>query len=259
MCMVLLTSWAAAGFAQGQADQTTFARAGRLYRQGRFREAANAYQAHLREAPEDWAALYNLGNAYFRLGDVGRAVLAYERASRLRPRDRDIRANLELARLFVAASGDRAERSWLHAAGGALVRSVTAREALVGLAAVLWVFCAAWSWRLAVLTGRLRRVARWCMVAAAAAAVVLAPLAAAKAYEVAFANYAIVLEPEVQALSGPGANFEPAFSLAAGMRVRVTGERGAWREVQPSPGARAWVRADQVELIQRGNSGAVGG
>jgi len=41
---------------------------------------------------------YNLGNAYLRTGQVGKAILAYRRAELLAPRDPDIRANLELAR-----------------------------------------------------------------------------------------------------------------------------------------------------------------
>jgi len=255
----LLMAWVVTLAAQAAGDETPFARGNRLYQQGRFREAAKAYEQRLDQAPGDWAALYNLGNAYFRLGDVGRAVLAYERASRLRPRDRDLRANLELARLFVAASPELGERSGLHRAVAALQAGVTLREVLLGLSAALWLFCAAWSWRLAVLTGHLRRVAKWGMALAGAAAILLAPLAAAKVYDAAFVHQAIVVAPDVQALSGPGPNFEPAFSLAAGMQVQVTGERGLWREVQPSPGTHGWVRADQVELIQQRHPRSAGG
>ncbi len=44
------------------------------------------------------ALFYNLGNAYYKQGDHGRAILNYRRAQQLAPRDPDIEANLALAR-----------------------------------------------------------------------------------------------------------------------------------------------------------------
>ena len=43
---------------------------------------------------------FNLANAEFRLGHLGRAILHYERALRLDPTDSEIRANLEYAGSF---------------------------------------------------------------------------------------------------------------------------------------------------------------
>jgi len=55
----------------------------------------NGLREHGCEGPEVY---YNLGNAYFRTGDVARAILWYRRAERLLPRDRDLVSNLDLAR-----------------------------------------------------------------------------------------------------------------------------------------------------------------
>ncbi len=41
---------------------------------------------------------YNLGNAYFRTGNITKSILAYERALKLAPGDEDIRFNLQFAR-----------------------------------------------------------------------------------------------------------------------------------------------------------------
>ena len=51
---------------------------------------------------------YNLGNAWFRLGELGPAILHYERARRSMPRDDDLAANLALAALADRGSGDAA-------------------------------------------------------------------------------------------------------------------------------------------------------
>src|SRR5882724_4891553 len=68
--------------------------ANQLYDSGKFAEAAAAYE---KIEPKTAYVYYNLGNAWFRQGKLGLAILNYERARRLTPRDPDILANLKFA------------------------------------------------------------------------------------------------------------------------------------------------------------------
>ena len=76
----------------------TMQRSNQLYENGRFQEASQTYQQLVDLGVEHENLFYNLGNAYYKSGDLGRAVLNYERARRMAPRDADIRANLDFAR-----------------------------------------------------------------------------------------------------------------------------------------------------------------
>ena len=69
--------------------QEAFERGKTHSRQGRFREAAAAYEEVLRCAPDSYAAHFNLGFAYGRLGDARKAVEHFQRAAELRPQDAD--------------------------------------------------------------------------------------------------------------------------------------------------------------------------
>src|SRR5438046_7752180 len=75
-----------------------FAKANKEYAQGHFKEAIAGYEALVR--PGQWNAnlFYDLGNAYFRTGDFGRAILNYERALALDPHHPEAAANLQIAR-----------------------------------------------------------------------------------------------------------------------------------------------------------------
>ena len=84
--------------AETPADPQTMMAANNLYEAGYYAEAAQIYEELIAQGVEDSALFYNLGNAYFQQGDLGRAVLNFQRAAQLDPRDPDIRANLELAR-----------------------------------------------------------------------------------------------------------------------------------------------------------------
>ncbi len=74
-----------------------FQNASKSYQTGAFDEAASQLQSIIRSriSPE---ALHNLGNAEFKLGHIGPAILAWERARALDPHDRNTTANLSFAR-----------------------------------------------------------------------------------------------------------------------------------------------------------------
>ena len=93
--LMLAASALAAG---GEGPSALFIRANGLYGDGKYAEAAAVYEQILAQGIESGAVQYNLGNAYLKTGDIGRAVLAYERARRLVPGDPDLAANLGFAR-----------------------------------------------------------------------------------------------------------------------------------------------------------------
>ena len=90
-----LAVWAGSSFAQPDAD---FTKANQEYAQGHFTEAISGYEALVHAG--QWSAnlFYDLGNAYFRTGDFGRAILNYERALALEPHHPEAAANLQIAR-----------------------------------------------------------------------------------------------------------------------------------------------------------------
>ncbi len=77
-----------------------------------YAEEVDLLEARLAEDGFEAATLYNLGNALYRLGDYGPAILAYERALLLDPRAPDIRANLALARDAAAAFDEMQPPVW---------------------------------------------------------------------------------------------------------------------------------------------------
>ena len=67
------------------------------YSQARYSDAVRIYETVITNEGGSSDLYYNLGNAYFRSDMIGKAILNYERALRLDPTDKDIKANLEYA------------------------------------------------------------------------------------------------------------------------------------------------------------------
>jgi tetratricopeptide (TPR) repeat protein len=96
--------------------QSAFDRANTAYAEGNYEEAATLYQQLLDEQP-DAVLYYNLGNAQFKKGELAQAILAYERALRLRPNYKDAQYNLDFARTRITdniAEQDFFLSSWLR-------------------------------------------------------------------------------------------------------------------------------------------------
>ena len=68
------------------------------YDAGKFAEAEKYYRARLNPAEPSAEELYNIGNCLYQQGKLPRALVCYERALRLSPRDSDILENLNLVR-----------------------------------------------------------------------------------------------------------------------------------------------------------------
>ena len=80
------------------APAIALAAANQAAQSGRYAEAIRAYNSLLQERGFSANVLYDLGNAWLLAGKPGEAILAYERAAWLAPRDPAIRTNLAAAR-----------------------------------------------------------------------------------------------------------------------------------------------------------------
>ena len=92
-----------------------FNAANKLYAEGKFAEAASAYEKILQSGAVSPALYFNYGNAEFKSGNLGRAIAAYRQAAQLTPRDAEVRANLDFARNQVQGPTLRESR-WSRSA-----------------------------------------------------------------------------------------------------------------------------------------------
>src|SRR5580658_6844003 len=87
--------------AEPGARQRTFIRALEVFDAAKtpreYRESATLLESLLADGFRNGAVYYNLGNAYYRAGEYGRAIAAYRKAKPYRPRDPYLEANLRQA------------------------------------------------------------------------------------------------------------------------------------------------------------------
>ena len=212
----------------------SFALANSLYDAGKFDEAAAAYD---QIEPKTAHVYFNLGNALFRQEKYGLAVLNYERARQLAPRDPDILANLKFARQRLGA--DEPERFW---------KTAIASSTLVEWSRYEWV--AMWLTVLAVAgCVWLPRVRAGMMLVAIVAGLVTLATAGVLVIELRAAPAAVVVAGKTEARFAPSADATVHFQLPEGAKVCIREDRGAWVYVERGDGQQGWVRTDVIERV----------
>lgn len=81
-----------------QSEAALFKQANEAYRKNDFEKAISDYEKLVAQENNSATVYFNLANAYFKSGNIGKAILNYERAERLAPFDEDIHHNLRFAR-----------------------------------------------------------------------------------------------------------------------------------------------------------------
>ncbi|MFC1683828.1 tetratricopeptide repeat protein [Candidatus Zixiibacteriota bacterium] len=99
--LLFLAVFPQTGGAQSAAEGL-FQQANQAYQDGQYGQAISLYSQILESGVTNGSVYYNLGNAYFKDNQLGQAILSYERAKRLLPRDADVTANLALANELTA-------------------------------------------------------------------------------------------------------------------------------------------------------------
>lgn len=220
------------------------------YEAGQYAEAAAVYEAIIATGLHNSDLYYNLGNAYFKQGDLGRAILNYRRAQRLDPRDLDIRANLNIARTqtvdHIDTSGEEMT-NWVQLAEEWL----TLREAAL-LALALWLLLGIF----AVLTLLRPQLRRWAIIVMAVLALFLGAgliSIANRLYHQANYPPAVIVAQEIDVTSGPGTadQYLVEFTLHSGTEVSLIESRPGWQRITLPGDLQGWIPAEVVEPIDR--------
>jgi tetratricopeptide (TPR) repeat protein len=218
-----------------------FKSANALYDAGKFVDAAAAYE---KIEPKTAHVFFNLGNAQCRAGQVGRAVLNYERARQLSPGDPDILANLNFAeqKLGVVEVNESPKPvvRFVRSIAASRTPAQWSRYEIGGVWATMLLIAAA-VWRPRWRTGL--------GLLAALAGVVLVTATAMVIYRGVAPPAAVVVVPKTEARFAPLADATVHFQLSEGTRVFVREDRGQWVLVERADEQQGWVKSDAIERV----------
>jgi tetratricopeptide (TPR) repeat protein len=219
-----------------------FSQANGDFAAGEFRKAIDGYEQLVRAG--NWSAnlFYDLGNAWYRGGDRGKAILNYERALALEPHHPEAEANLRLVRDQARALELRPspiERSLSFA---------TAKQYAIGAAITFWIvaFVAAAS------LFALRRSVKRTAILVVGVAVCVASTWAAYVTETGRRGdaLAIVTADKVEARLATADTSASVLALPPGSEIKILSTRGNWIYAALPNEQHGWIPASAAELVR---------
>ena len=214
-----------------------------------YAKAVMRYERIVKEGGiENGKLYYNIGNAYFRMKDPGRAILNYRRAQRYIPNDPNLHQNLQYARARRVDSIEERQKTrvlktlfFWHYDLSTRTRSIVFMTAFV----LLW--CCALA-RLFVrwpFAGRLR----WILLVVSLLA---GGSLTAEMMHYRMVRPGVIVAGEVLARKGDSETYEPSFKepLHAGTEFVLVEDRGDWYHIELMDGRRCWTPAASVEMVR---------
>ena len=217
------------------------------YEKGDFTSAITSYEKVLATDVVSPSLYYNLGCAYFSEKQYGKAILQFEKARQLRPRDPDILHNLEYSRLFLKDRFELPEQmpliAWFKA-----VRNSLSLEELKFMEEILFALLI-----FGIIFYRLTRqsgIGRWFMPFSIVSGILLVVVGGWLIDRSMAVNekHAILLVDEAEVTSAPIPGSSTLFVIHEGTSAKILDATDAWYELRLEDGKTGWIIHEAVGL-----------
>jgi len=237
------------GLLHSETPEEIFSRANELFKAGNYLDAIKEYESIIASGYVSYELYYNLGNAYYRNGQLGKAILNYERAAVLNPREPDVQHNLKLCYLKTV---DRIESvpelffiQWLRVIASLLLPET-----------VLYSFLSAWillflSLAIMYVTRKenILRILK-VMFAVSLIFVILSLLMMGiQTFRETTKDKGIIVDKVVTAKTSPDSKSIDAFVIHEGLKVKIGDMVDNWVKIILPDGKVGWVYSYQCERI----------
>jgi tetratricopeptide (TPR) repeat protein len=243
--MIGLFVWAQGIFAQSD-NAALIQQANVAYTNGDYKTAQLLYEQVIQGGFHDPSLYFNLGNAYYESGDLGRALLNYRIVQQSWPRDVDLNRNLALVRSErVDLQGD--ETGFVEGVA-ALTIGVTTFTELSLLVACVWA-SAFLLLAVAIFQSKWRKRLRFPLIGLGTALLVGVLLLGSRFYVEGLRQSGIVVQPVAQVRSGPGDEYLELYQLHSATEVHVWDSQNGWVRFALPDGRLGWLPAQALEIV----------
>lgn len=243
LCAFTVASAVAKDRSSGTEGYDVFFQANQDYKEGAYEKAAIAYEQLIHNQVVGGSVYYNLGNCYFRLNHLGKAILNYERARHLMPRDSDLGFNIrhakEVTKDKIEESSSSPVFQWID---------------YFSVSEVFWLFIILNLLFWATLLMRLWIRPEWgfyMVICLGLLWVIVGVSGTMKWYCETDDKRAVVIAPQMNVHSGPDERETVLFKLHAGAMVMCEREEEGWALIFLSPEKRGWAKVGSVERIKK--------
>jgi tetratricopeptide (TPR) repeat protein len=225
----------------------TFSKAQQHYKSGEYAAAAELYQELLEDDMVSASVHFNLGNTYYKMDSIAKAILYFERANKLSPGDEAIERNLQMAYKKTAHEPTNSKgtfaaiSNWLSGWPHNFWAYTSVALLLLGFAG--------WFTYLFVKVLKWRKVSFYAGVILIGLGLIATTFAWINQSAMTHSDEAIIMVPVIEVMSDPAKNSGKVTELSAGKKVTVIRENKNWYEIKLGDRKSGWVSKTGAEMI----------
>ena len=220
-----------------------------FYKNNQYQLAIDEYNKLREQGYEGTSLYYNLGNAHYRLGKVGFAILYYEKALKFSPGDEDAKHNLTLAKLNIKDKVDTLPQFFIFNIWEGLLASfsVSGWTIVVYIVFILLLICIN-----AYFFSRSSTQQRFSFFSGVGFSVlliltiILLTVKMNKEYNI---KDGIIVENIVTVKSSPDNSSEDEFVVHEGLKVRLEDKVDNWIKIRLADGKVGWIMEKNIGQI----------
>lgn len=214
-----------------------------------YKQAIALYESILKEGSTSYKLHYNLGNAYYKNNELGKAIFNYELANKLQPNNKDVKMNLKIANEKTIDKIESKEIFFIIAIKSGLVNALSTNGwawfsifSLIGCLSFAFIFLISNQLLLKRIGFFLSGISLILFIAT----MVLGFSALDEKQEL---NFAIVTNRESKIREEPNVTSKSKFSLHEGTKVSVLESNPEWTNIKLENGNEGWIKTTEVGLF----------
>lgn len=221
-----------------------FVSANNLYQQGKYKKALDGYTTLLSNGINHSALYFNIGNSYYKLGEIGRAILFYKRAKKFDPWDQDIEFNLNFARSNRIDQLKELSRPKFVELISRPIYKISPNLSFLSASAIYFLIFVILSISLFFKKQIFRQIALALLVP-------LIFFIISSLVNIRHINQreGVLLKQEGSVMSGPSPDYTLVFTIHEGMEFRILEERKDWVRILLPNGMEGWLQTDGIGEI----------
>lgn len=231
---------------EGSSVEELFSLANLAYADGRYEEAIKSYGDIAGKGLVNPDVYYNLGNAYAKAGEKGKAIHSYEKSLELLPDMEDTRYNLALIKSQLLIDNNKVDaRSPLEKIAASLSFNASAKFFLTGFSVLFLALTAI------IMTDNkiLKKSGSRALLIISALTIFSGSFSAYKLYLQERNNEGIIISNEATLYEVPMEQGKAGYDIPEGLKVTIMNKGKDWLKVSTSDGIVGWLKVESVGLI----------
>lgn len=231
-------------------NEATLKKASIAYEKNDYEEAINLWKQELEKGLNNTEILYNLGNAYYRQGQLGYAIFYYESALKLSPSDKDIAYNLKLAKSQTKDKVDTpSEENPILSTLFKAHHFLDLKMQLVLLGILLWLISILAFLRIALHSPKAKNISIGFLFGFSLIFSIVLASSGYKIYQAETDSRGVVVVSSTDVFSGPNEKNSTLNMLSEGTVFQVLSIQGKWAEISIGERVRGFVSLSDVSII----------